>query len=229
MRGSPTRATRASLARVEAALYTPIKRFLEARGFVVKGEIGGCDVLGVAEGAPPLVVVCELKLAFTLELLLQAVARASACDEVWVAVRKTNRGRENDARVRNLCRRLGFGLLTVTEAGHVDILVSPIAVPRRDPKRRSRLVDEHFRRQGDPTPGGGTRQPIMTAYRQQALACAAAMALAPQRPRDLKAAIPDAPKILMSNVYGWFDRVDRGVYALSAKGRGALERWPPGA
>ena len=162
--------------------------------------------------------------------MLQGVERAGSCDEVWLAVRKTNRGRENDSRARNLCRRLGFGLLTVTEAGHVDILVGPVAPTRRDPKRRSRLVEEHRRRQGDPTPGGGSRQPIMTAYRQQALACAAAMAVAAQRPRDLKAAIPDAPKILLHNVYGWFDRVDRGrLCELNAKGRGALERWPQSA
>src|ERR1700686_1156540 len=63
--------------------------------------------------------------------------------------------------------------------------------------------------------GGSTRQPIMTAYRQQAVACAAALALAPARPRDLKPAMPDAPRVLLSNVYGWFVRVDCGIYTLS--------------
>ena len=57
--------------------------------------------------------------------------------------------------------------------GRVEILVSPEPwKPRPDRKRRSRLVAEHRRRQGDPTSGGSTRRPIMTAYRQQALACA---------------------------------------------------------
>jgi hypothetical protein len=65
----------------------------------------------------------------------------------------------------------------------------------------------------------------MTAYRQQALACAAALAMAPARPRDLKAKIPDAAKILLRNVYGWFVRVERGVYTLSDGGRAALVRW----
>jgi hypothetical protein len=37
--------------------------------------------------------------------------------------------------------------------------------------------------------------PIMTAYRQRALACAAALAQGPRCPRDLKASIPDAPRI----------------------------------
>ncbi len=68
----------------------------------------------------------------------------------------------------------------------------------------------------------------MTAYRQQALACAAALVDGPKRPRDLKAAAPDAPKILQGNVYAWFERVERGWYALTAAGRAALERWPQG-
>ncbi|MGA9331336.1 MAG: DUF2161 family putative PD-(D/E)XK-type phosphodiesterase, partial [Bradyrhizobium sp.] len=28
------------------------------------------------------------------------------------------------------------------------------------------------------------------------------------------------------NVYGWFDRVERGVYRLTDSGRAALKRWP---
>ena len=61
----------------------------------------------------------------------------------------------------------------------------------------------------------------MTAYRQQALACAAAMAAAPARPRDLKPTMPDAAKILRDNVYGWFIRVERGTFALTGAGREA--------
>jgi len=68
--------------------------------------------------------------------------------------------------------------------------------------------------------------PIMTAYRQRALACAAALAQGPRCPRDLKASIPEAPRILHGNVYGWFARVERGVYGLTESGRGGLLRWP---
>jgi hypothetical protein len=44
--------------------------------------------------------------------------------------------------------------------------------------------------------------------------------------RDLKPKIPDAPKILLHNVYGWFDRAERGIYVLTDAGRAALKRWP---
>ena len=66
----------------------------------------------------------------------------------------------------------------------------------------------------------------MTAYRQQALTCAAALAHGPKRPRDLKDKIPDAAKILLRNVYGWFINAERGVYTLTDAGRAALKRWP---
>ena len=214
---------------LETSLYLPVKRFLERLGFSVKGEIGHCDLVALSEGEPPIVVVGEMKLAFNLELVLQGVDRAAACDEVWLAAKLSARGkgRESDARFRNLCRRLGFGLLGVAGDGEVHVLVSPAAPgPRRDPRRRSRLVEEHKRRQGDPVAGGGSRAPVMTAYRQQALACAFAMSEGPRRRRDLKSAIPDAPKILQGNVYGWFERAERGLYALTEAGRAALQRWP---
>jgi hypothetical protein len=66
----------------------------------------------------------------------------------------------------------------------------------------------------------------MTAYRQQALACAASLAGGPRRTRDIRAAIPNASSILRRNVYGWFIRIERGVYALTPEGASALARWP---
>ncbi|SCB35908.1 DUF2161 domain-containing phosphodiesterase [Rhizobium hainanense] len=214
---------------METALYLPIKSFLEAAGYAVKGEVGGCDLVGLNDGEPPVVVICELKMSFNLELILQAVDRALASDEVWIAARVSakGKGREGDRRFRDLCRRLGFGMLTVSDNGQVDVIVSPVApMPRKNVRRRSRLVEEHRRRKGDPALGGSTRKPIMTAYRQQALACATAIENGVQRPKDMREAAPKAPQILRDNVYGWFERVDRGIYALTDLGTEALKRWP---
>ena len=212
----------------ETSLYAPVKRFLESLGFCVKGEICGCDLVALRGDEPPLVVVGELKLGFNLELVLQGVNRTAACDEIWLAVRMAaRRGREHDPRVRKLCRFLGFGLLGVSSTGRVEVLVEPGPWrPRRDARRRSRLVGEHRRRLGDPALGGSVKAPIMTAYRQQALACAASLASGPRRTAEIRTAIPAAPKILLHNVYGWFARVERGVYALTPEGTTALARWP---
>lgn len=214
---------------METSLYLPVKSFLEAAGYSVKGEVGGCDLVGLSEEDPPVVVVCELKLTFNLELILQAVDRAAVADEVWIAARISakGRGREADKRYRDLCRRLGIGMLGVSDGGEVSVIVGSISpMPRADRKRRSRLMREHQRRRGDPAVGGSTRAPLMTAYRQQALSCAAALEAGPLRVREIRSSAPDAGKILLANVYGWFERLDRGVYGLTTAGREALQRWP---
>ncbi|HUH48400.1 MAG TPA: DUF2161 family putative PD-(D/E)XK-type phosphodiesterase [Mycoplana sp.] len=214
---------------METSLYLPVKGFLEKAGYTVKGEVGGCDLVGLSDGDPPVVVICELKLTFNLELILQAVDRAAISDEVWIAARISakGRGREADKRYRDLCRRLGIGMLGISDAGDVNVIVGSVSpMPRTNPKRRSRLMREHQKRRGDPALGGSTRAPVMTAYRQQALGCAAALAAGPSRVRDVRAGIPDAGKILLSNVYGWFERLERGVYGLTDSGREALQRWP---
>jgi len=123
---------------------------------VVKGAIGGCDLVGIRDDDPSVIVVCELKLTFNLELILHSVDRASISDEVWIAAEMSARGtgRETDKRYRDLCRRLGIGdwglgigMLAVSEGGHVNVIVSSVSpMPRTNPKRRSRLVREHQRR-----------------------------------------------------------------------------------
>ncbi len=215
--------------RVEISLYQPVKTFLEQLGFEVKGEIRGCDIMAVRPGEPPLVVITELKLGFSLELVLQGVDRMHAADEVWLAVPATRRGRDRDRRAHLLCRRLGIGLLAVNTARDaVEILVEPAPYsPRTNQRKRGLLLQEFNRRRGDPATGGSSKRPIMTAYRQQALDCAIAMRNGPQRPRDLRSQAPDAARILQSNHYGWFERVRIGIYRLAPLGEAALLQWLP--
>jgi hypothetical protein len=94
-------------------------------------------------------------------------------------------------------------------------------------RKRDLLMREFARRRGDPMQGGSTRKPIMTAYRQVALDCAAAMRDGPKRPRDLRVITPDAGAILYRNVYRWFERVQAGVYKLAPLGIEALATWLP--
>lgn len=214
----------------EVALYPAIKRFLADRGFEAKGEVGGCDIVGVREGEPPILIIVELKLGLNLELVLQGVDRLASADEVWLAVPATRRGRDRDRRARILCRLLGFGLLAVHSArGDVEVLAEPEPYrPRANLRRRRVLLAEHRARNGDPSPGGTRGEPIVTAYRQEALACAAGLLAGPRRPRDLVPVAPRAGTILLRDVYGWFTRVERGVYGLNPQGQAALARWGAG-
>ena len=100
--------------RLETDLYPSIKRYLEKLGLEVKGEVCGCDIVALSEGSPELVVIGEMKQSFTLELVLQAVDRTSACDEIWPRrprFQAGERGREETTHAcKKLCRFLGFGL-----------------------------------------------------------------------------------------------------------------------
>ena len=211
----------------ETSLYPAVKRFLASRGFEAKGEIGGCDIVATRPGEPPFLVITELKLGLTLDLILQGVERLACADEVWLAVPATRKGRDRDSRARKLCRLLGFGLLAVHAArGNVEVLAEPAPYrPRPNLRRRKALLTEHAKRRGDPAPGGTRGVPILTAYRQEALACAARLQAGPLPTRNLVTESPRATAILYRNVYGWFERRSRGVYALTAEGQAALQRW----
>jgi hypothetical protein len=156
----------------------------------------------------------------------------SVSDKVYVAIehgRKSLWTKRSKA-ILKLCRSLGVGLLTVhVERGLVEPRLDPGPYQRRpNAKRRERLLREFARRVGDPMTGGSTRRPVMTAYRQDALRCAKELGRnGPQKLRDLRAAsdVERAAAILQRDVYGWFDRVERGVYALTATGRQALEQF----
>ncbi|MCU0484155.1 MAG: DUF2161 family putative PD-(D/E)XK-type phosphodiesterase [Chloroflexi bacterium] len=197
----------------EVDLYLPVKSFLEREGFEVKGEVGGCDIVAL-RGAEPLVIV-ELKLRFTLGLVLQALDRLRVSETVYVAVPAAAARRRG---IRPLCRRLGLGLLLVHgPAAAVEVAVEPGPYrPTIQRRRALRLVAEHARRAGDPTPGGSTRVPIMTAYRQEAIRIAEALADGPATVAAIRerAAAPNAGRILQRDPYGWFERVQRGSYRL---------------
>jgi hypothetical protein len=217
----------------ESDLYVPVKAFLEAQGYEVKGEIGGCDAVGTRGAESPVIV--ELKLHFNLALVLQGVDRLSLTDRVYLAVARPSGRRGAGAfvyhrDVRKLCRRLGLGLMLVeTSPQHVDVLLDPEPYrPRRKAKRLGRLLGEHARRVGDPTRGGVTRTPIVTAYRQEALRCA--LLIREGQRASLKAlretgVVPNAPRILQSDVYGWFQRVSRATYELTERAARDLARF----
>jgi len=118
----------------EVELYAPIKEFLEAQGYVVKGEIGACDIMALRDDEGPLVV--ELKETLNFTLILQAVDRLKICDTVYVAFR-VGKGhsaswRSRKRQVTSLLRRLGIGLLTVSARDVVVPVLDPAPYRPRD-------------------------------------------------------------------------------------------------
>lgn len=212
----------------ETDLYAPVKAFLEGQGYDVKAEVKGCDVVALRGDDAPVIV--ELKQGLTIALLLQGVDRQAMSDFVYLAVeRKPSAAFRRGLRdAVKLCRRLGLGLLSVRLVGGVvEVHCDPAPYqPRKISKRKSALLGEFHRRSGDPNTGGQVGKKLMTAYRQDALKIAAHLDIAGQgRPAELRECleVPKAAAILSANHYGWFYRVERGVYALSDAGAAAVK------
>ena len=219
---------------LEAALYSPVKQFLERQGYEVKGEVRGCDLVARRGAEPPVIV--ELKLRFNLPLVLQGIDRLALTERVYLAVPRPERQARGGLlaperpEIRKLCRRLGLGLILVgLTRKTVEILEEPVPYrPRQAKSRALRLLDEFSRRVGDANVGGAVGVPLVTAYRQDALRCARVLALGGPMPVGAlrsAAEVPRAARILQRNVYGWFDRIERGTYRLTPEGDQALSRF----
>jgi hypothetical protein len=192
--------------------------------------VTGCDVVGTRGDEPPIIV--ELKLAFTLSLVLQGIDRLTMTDCVYLAVarprgRMARRAPVYRRDVRALCRRLGLGLMMVDS--RVEVLLDPIPYrPRLRARRLGQLLGEHARRVGDPNRGGVNKTPLVTAYRQEALRCALLIrdtGTAKLRVLRETGLVPNAPRILQRDVYGWFHRVERATYGLTERAEKDLARF----
>lgn len=206
----------------ETDLYPPVKRFLEAQGYGVKGEVRECDVVAVRGDEAPVIV--EMKTGFSLQLLLQGVDRQAMSDAVYLAFRAPKRRQLGD--ILKLCKRLGLGVLVVT-GDFVEAMADPAPYqPRKDKRRAGLLLKEFAHRVGDTETGGSARKPRMTAYRQDALRIVGVLnargASAVKLLRQ-ESGVTRASTLLQNDVYGWFQRESRGVYALSPKGVAAVE------
>ena len=235
MSGSGTQQAGAVRPLSESNLYPPVKQFLESQGYEVKGEVGNCDVAAV-RGDEELVVV-ELKLSLNLEVVLQAVERLAVTSKVYVGIPVgIHYLRSRKRQILKLLRMLGLGLLVIDPdvARHgVDAVLDPGEFrPQRSRRRRELLLGEFVRRIGDPNLGGASvRDGIMTAYRQRALEIALFLqSNGPTKASQVASAIgdPKARDILSRDVYGWFDRPSRGIYALSPRGVERVPLWVGG-
>ncbi len=216
----------------ESDLYLPLKRFLESQNYEVKGEIQDCDVLALRGEEDPVVV--ELKLSLNLNVVLQAVERLSLTPKVYIGIpEQCTTMKRRRRHIIKLLRMLGLGLILIDSnrnTGSVEVLLDPGEYrPRRSKLRQERLLGEFMKRVGDPNLGGTVRKKgIMTAYRQRALAIAWFLQTqGPTKASHVAKTLqePKARDILYNDVYGWFDRVSRGIYDLSPRGKKEIPLW----
>lgn len=212
----------------ETDLYEPIRAFLEEEGYQVQAEVKGCDIAAVKDGQ---LVIVELKKAFNLKLVYQGLERQSLTEQVFVAIPRPKKGQREKAwkDMLKLLKRLELGLLTValdSPLKTVDVVLEPSdSLAWKNRKKREKVQAELEQRQVDANVGGMTRRKIMTAFREKSIRLACLLeregqvSLASLRERGLE----DSVGILSRNYDKWFQRVEKGVYALSEKGKDALE------
>jgi len=214
----------------ESDLYLPVKTLLESQGYEVKAEVGAADIMAVRGDEPPVIV--ELKTSFSLTLIHQAIERLKITDRVYVAIPewKGRTGWKAFVANRTLCRRLGLGLITVPKSlQKADVHLDPTPyTPRKNKKRQDRMLREFQHRVGDPNEGGINKTKLITSYRQDALRCLAHLKKhgATKASDVAKAAnVERARPIMSDDHYGWFERVERGVYAITPKGKTAAKEY----
>ena len=207
---------------LETELSAPVKAYLESHGYQVNCEVKDCDI--VATRGDDLIIV-ELKMSVNLTLLVQATKRQSISDSVYVAVPAPTKRNRQWRGTLTVLKRLEVGLLLVEE-GAMGMVVSkqfdPLPYQRKKNTRSRRaLLTEVADRSGDYNVGGSTKTTLMTAYRENAILIACCLSkLGPSSPKSLRnlGTGGKTTSILSANHYGWFQRVEKGVYELTDQG-----------
>jgi len=221
---------------LEEDLYPPIHDFFVAAGYQVRSEVKFCDVSATKDDQ---LVVIELKKNLSIDLLLQGVKRQKIADLVYLAVPKPKKlvftAKWKD--ICNLMRRLEMGLILVSFHGKkasMEIVVHPepfdLAKSKLLNKRkRSKLIEEFKGRQKDSNTGGSRGKKLVTAYREKSIHIACCLEDRGQLSIKMIKKRGSDPKktaeILRADYYGWFTKVETGVYELSPAGILALETY----
>lgn len=213
----------------ETDLFLPVCQFFEEAGYRVQAEVKHCDVVAV-KGAETVIV--ELKSSFQLKLVYQAMERQRLSDLVFVAIPRPQKGQRQKSwqQMIQLLKRLDIGLLTValdSPLKHVEMLLAPNQNQvRKNAKKQKVLQNEFSKRNVSVNIGGTTKQKIITAYREQALELCCILEQQETVSYQTLRLWGIAEKnllILRNNYYDWFVRKQKGVYALSEKGKQALQ------
>lgn len=217
----------------EVDLFPPVQNFFQKKGFAVFGEVNDCDVVALKEDE---LLIIELKLHLNIDLLMQATNRQHMTDQVYIAIPKP-KYRKNSKKWRDLLslvRRLGLGMLVIhflKSGARVELIIPPAEkVPvQRNKRRRTKLLEEVRGRHSNINIGGSNNTKIMTAYKENCIQIAYCLEqYGPSSPKALRemGTGEKTQSILSKNYYGWFDKVDRGLYGISNTGERELKEFP---
>ena len=210
----------------EADLYLPIKRYFEGIGYAVNGEVKGCDVV-LTKGDETAIV--ELKKTFNISLVYQLIDRQKAANAVYAAIPRQAFAKKR-RQILHIMEKLNCGLITVamdSPVKTVAVHLVPAPAKARNSARSRALAAEVVGRNFDGNIGGTSGQKLLTAHRERAIYAACALSeVGSAKPMDLVKKFgcdKYIGQMLRRDYYGWFERLDKGLYALSAAGADALK------
>lgn len=216
---------------LEKDLYDPINNYLRNQGYEVQSEVKDCDIVAV-NGEE--IIIIELKKNINLKLLMQATKRQKITNGVYVAIPKPKGFKRNKhwKDICNLLKRLELGLIIVSfleTTTEVEIVFHPSTYKYNKSNRmKESIIREINGRSGSYNVGGTVREKVMTAYRENAIHIACCLEkygeLSPKKLRELGTSVK-TQSILSKNFYGWFEKVDRGIYKLHPQGKKALDNY----
>lgn len=216
----------------EKELYPPVRDLFEKRGYKVNAEVRDCDMTAVRDGE---LVIVELKRGMTVTLLAQGLSRQKTGADVYIAVPKPKRYSFKKFRsVFSVVKKLELGLIFVSLRGEhsfAEIVFEPKEYKStyKNTKKRREIVEEINGRTIETNTGGVTGTKIVTAYTEKCIhiACILDMYgdMSPKAVRE-KGGADNARDILARNVYGWFRKIEKGVYGITDEGRRGLLEYP---
>jgi hypothetical protein len=220
----------------EVDLYKPIQTLFLCEDYEVYGEVKDCDIVAIKGDE---LVVIELKLTLSVDLLIQAAKRQRLTDQVYIAIPKP-KYRLNSRQWADKChliRRMELGLIVVSFSGKgakAEIIFPPTSFNRRKSigqyrLKRVAIMKEINGRSADFNVGGSNRTKIMTAYKENCIQIACYLekfgSLSPKVLIQMGTGNKTS-SILTQNYYGWFERIKRGTYVISEKGKQEVKEYP---
>ena len=205
----------------ESELYSPLKNKFEQAGYMVRGEVKNCDLVAEKDGK---FLAVEMKTAFNLKLVYQALERRKMAEEVYVCIPrpKTGARSKNWRNMTELLKELGIGLITVamdSPLKTVEVVIES-GKNKSSSKKAESLKKEFEGRSADLNTGGVNRTKLITAYREKSIKMAALAVIKEEitlkEARTYNCSEAEL-KAYGSNHYGWFDRVRTGVYRVNEK------------
>lgn len=210
---------------LEKELYPIVANYFKENGFLLDGEVNDVDILCIKD---EVTVAVELKLELNFKVIIQASKRQKLFDLVYIGIKTPKSLKSNIFKDKiYLLKRLGIGLIIInpisnTLSIHSDPVESNINIYKsRNKEKKESIILELKERKYKNNIGGVNKVKTITKYRQDCLIVLDTLktngAMSGKNIKKITG-VEKATSIMSLNYYGWFVKINRGVYDISKFG-----------